>query len=303
MLIRTPLRISFFGGGTDYPAWYRLHSGAVLATAINKYVWHETDDAGKVASRCDLPRGSGLGSSSADTVGGLHLRFRRDGIPASPMDLARVAIAYEQVIQKQCVGSQDQTIAAHGGFRLIRFSTDEFISVSEPAHFDAARLADLHAHLMLFDTGVRRHAGTIAGTYSWDRRALMRFLGMVDEAVDVLYGDAPIEDYGWLLHEAWRLKRGLSVAVSTPAIDQWYAVARHAGALGGKLCGAGGGGFLLLFVPPDRQAAVAAALPSPLTLTPFQFEPAGSQVVTVPAAPAAPAASAIIPTFRSPITP
>jgi len=322
IISRTPFRISFFGGGTDYPAWYRVHGGAVLATTIDKYcylscrwlppffdyryrvVWSKVENKKTVAEiehpvvRCllghlgitrgleihhvgDLPARSGMGSSSAFTVGLLHALHALRGRMVSKRDLMLEAIHVEQELLRETVGSQDQASAAHGGFNRITFAPNGEITVS-PVLLPPARVAELEAHLMLFYTGIARTAAKVAATYAGDlhgKRRQMRILrDLVDESIGVLAGGGPIADFGALLDEAWALKRSLGPGVSTDEVDALYAEARAAGALGGKITGAGGGGFLLLFVPPQRRAAVAAALPD-LVHVPFRLEASGSQVI------------------------
>ena len=251
-MIRTPYRISFFGGSTDRREWYRQHGGAVLASSISLGVTHELV-GGKIVTTHDVPPGSGLGASSADTVGKLRLKFALEQQPVTPMELARMAMRIEQDVRKECVGSQDQVMAAHGGFRLVRFRQDDRIDVStiDPGN--------LHDYLLLFDTGIRRNSSEVAKTYTFERRAMMRFLGMVDEACLILES-GPIEDFGRLLDEAWELKRSLSPLVSSPEIDRYYAIAMETGATGGKVLGSGGGGHILFFAPRHRHVDIIAAL-------------------------------------------
>lgn len=322
IISRTPFRISFFGGGTDYPVWFREHGGQVLATSIDKYCYlsarylppffdhshrivysriESVDSIGEIqhpaVREClrfmgvedgleihhdgDLPARTGLGSSSSFTVGLLHtLNALREKM-TSKMDLAKDAIKVEQELIGETVGCQDQVTAALGGFNRLRFQPDGGIVV-EPVVVPAQRLEGLQSHLMLFFTGFSRHASVIAAKQvkaTPTKTAELRRMGqMVDEALAVLGGAGEIRDFGRLLHEGWLLKRGLTPDVSTEAIDGIYEAARKAGALGGKLLGAGGGGFMLLFVEPDRQPAVLEALDH-LLHVPFRFESGGTQIV------------------------
>ncbi|MBM4048357.1 MAG: kinase [Planctomycetes bacterium] len=322
IISRTPFRISFFGGGTDYPAWYRQHGGAVLATTINKYcyltcrylppffehrirvVWSKTEtchnvdeithpavrevlrflniDRGiEVHHDGDLPARSGMGSSSAFTVGLLHALYALKGHIPSKRQLAEESIHVEQERLKETVGSQDQVLAAYGGFNHITFLKSGEFSV-KPMTLSPERIHELNAHLMLFFTGIKRTASDVAGSYvnGIERRTqqLRTMKDMVDEGISILSSGERITRFGKLLHEAWQAKRSLSAKVSNADVEQIYRDARSAGAVGGKLIGAGGGGFMLLFVPPARQAKVKDRL-SKLIYVPFKFESSGSQII------------------------
>ena len=322
IISRTPFRISFFGGGTDYPAWRLANGGAVLAATIDKYcyltcrhlppffdhrfrvVYRQTetcnavDEIGHPVVRAvlqhlrfdrglelhhdgDLPARSGMGSSSAFTVGLLHALHALRGEMRTKMQLARESIHVEQELVGETVGSQDQVIAAFGGLKYVQFHSDGRIDV-DPVPLTPARLAELQAHLMLFYTGVSRTASDVASSYAADlgrrRHELKALRGLVEEGIDLLVGGGALLPFGEMLHEAWRIKRGLSDRVSNAAVDELYEQARDAGAVGGKLTGAGGGGFLLLFVPPERRASVLAALRGKIHV-PFAFESAGSQII------------------------
>jgi len=322
IISRTPLRISFFGGGTDYPSWYRQHGGAVLATTIDKYCYltcrhlppffehrfrvvyskieacqkvdqithpavrevlrHLGVDRGvEIHHDGDLPARSGMGSSSAFTVGLLHAIYALKGIMPSKEQLARDGIHVEQERLKETVGSQDQVAAAYGGLNVITFAPSGAIAV-RPVTLTPARMQELNAHLMLFYTGIQRTAAEVAGSYVAqidDRRRQLRMMkDLVEESLEVLQGRQPIAGFGTLLHEAWDAKRSLSDRVSNAEVDEIYAIARSAGALGGKLTGAGGGGFMLLFVPPERHRQVRAKLRQ-LIHVPFKLEFAGSQII------------------------
>lgn len=322
IISRTPFRISFFGGGTDYPGWYRQHGGAVLATTIDKYcylscrylppffdyryrvVWSKVENCRALAEiehpvvRCllshlnltrgvevhhvgDLPARSGMGSSSAFTVGLLHALHALQGRMIGKQELMQEAIHVEQELLRETVGSQDQASAAHGGFNKITFAKDGHIQAN-PIVLRPGRLDELDGHLMLFYTGIVRTAAKVATAYVTDvaakRRQLRILHDLVDESIDLLASERAIEGFGELLDEAWAQKRSLGGGISNAEVDGLYARARAAGAIGGKITGAGGGGFLLLFVPPPRQAAVAEALPE-LVHVPFRFESSGSQIL------------------------
>jgi D-glycero-alpha-D-manno-heptose-7-phosphate kinase len=322
IISRTPFRISFFGGGTDYPAWYRQHGGAVLATTIDKYCYlscrylppffehrlrvvyrkietcQSADEISHPAVRetlkylqfdrglelhhdGDLPARSGMGSSSAFTVGLLNALHALRGERPSRLQLAKESLHIEQHLLHETVGSQDQVMAAHGGLRHVRFFADGRI-VAEPVPLSRQRIADLQDHLMLFYTAIVRTSSDVARSYIARLDACKRQLHimreLVDESLDILGSGTDLSAFGELLHEAWRMKRSLSPQVSNARVDALYERARSAGALGGKLTGAGGGGFLLLFVPPDRRAAVRDALERQIHV-PFAFESAGSQII------------------------
>jgi D-glycero-alpha-D-manno-heptose-7-phosphate kinase len=320
IICRTPFRISFFGGGTDYPSWYREHGGTVLATTIDKYCYltcrylppffehrlriaysrietcqHVDEIAHPAVREClrfmkinrgleihhdgDLPARSGMGSSSSFTVGLLHALHALKGEMVSKKQLALESIQLEQQALKENVGSQDQVLAAHGGFNHVVFTTNGEIII-QPVCVVPQRLEELNAHLMLLYTGIKRTASDVAKSYIFeDRRRQLRIMkDLVDESLSLLSGNGDIRSFGELLHEAWVAKRSLSPAVSNIAVDEMYEEARAAGALGGKLLGAGGGGFLLLFAPPEAQAEIKERL-NRLICVPFRFEYAGSQII------------------------
>jgi D-glycero-alpha-D-manno-heptose-7-phosphate kinase len=322
IICRTPFRISFFGGGTDYPSWYRQHGGAVLAATIDKYCYltcrhlppffehrlrivyrkietcQSADEISHPAVRetlkhlgferglelhhdGDLPARSGMGSSSAFTVGLLHALYALRGRMPSKMQLAEESIHIEQNLLRETVGSQDQVMAAFGGFRHVQFSTEGKLTVN-PLVLPSERVQELQAHLMLFYTGIARTASDVARSYiariDHCKKQLHIMKELVDESIDILASGMDIRAFGDLLHEAWQTKRSLSAQVSTHEIDALYERARLAGAIGGKLTGAGGGGFLLLFVPPDKRNSVMNALDRQIHV-PIAFESAGSQII------------------------
>ena len=322
IITRTPFRISMFGGGTDYPGWYREHGGAVLASTIDKYCYisarhlppffehryrvvysriesvNEISEIEHPSARAtldflkmdrgveihhdgDVPARSGMGSSSSFTVGLLNALHALKGHMATKEQLANEAIHVEQDLLNETVGSQDQVNAAYGGFNHITFHTSGEISV-RPVIIPADRLEELTSHLMLFYTGIKRTADKVAGSYvptlESKRRQLRILRDMVEEALSILCGHGPIKEYGELLHEGWLAKQAISDKISNAAINELYGAARDAGAIGGKITGAGGGGFLLLFVPQQHQPAVREKLSS-LLHVPFNFEKSGSQVI------------------------
>jgi len=229
----------------------------------------------------DLPARSGMGSSSAFTVGLLNAIYALKGQMPSKRQLALESIHVEQEVLQETVGSQDQVMAAYGGLRHVQFLPNGEISV-RPLTLSHERVAEFNSNLMLFYTGIIRTASDVAKSYVDDiqakRRQLRIMKDLVEESIGVLTSGQDIKIIGGLLNEAWLAKRSLSAQVSNPQVDELYRTAQEAGALGGKLTGAGGGGFLLLFVPTDKQADVKLAL-NKLIHVPFKFEPAGSQII------------------------
>lgn len=322
IISRTPFRISFFGGGTDYPEWYRNKGGGVLSTTIDKYCYiscrylppffeHRLRIVYSKIENCqnveeiqhpavrevlrylnfergleihhdgDLPARSGLGSSSAFTVGLLHALYALKGIMPNKEQLAKESIYIEQDRLKETVGAQDQVATAYGGFNHIQFSSSGEISV-RPMTLPAERMIQLNASLMLFFTGIKRTASDIAQSYvqkiESKEKELSLLTDMVTEAISILNGKQGLAQFGQLMHEGWLTKRAMSSKVSNSHIDGIYEEAMAAGAIGGKLIGAGGGGFVLLFVPPCDQKKVKDRL-SRLIHVPFKFEFRGSQII------------------------
>jgi D-glycero-alpha-D-manno-heptose-7-phosphate kinase len=322
IISRTPYRISFFGGGTDYPAWYRQHGGAVLAATINKYCYlscrylppffehrirvvysklelcQKLDEIAHPAVRetlrflkirrgieihhdGDLPGRSGMGSSSSFTVGLLQALHGLQGKVIGKKQLAAQSMYLERDVLREAVGSQDQVCAAYGGLNRIHFLPNGDFSV-HPMTISRQRLAELNSHLMLFYTGIKRTASDVASSFvnGMEKRTkpLKRLLDCVEESCRILNGKSDLAAFGKLLHEGWLAKRELSDRISNASVDAMYDQARAAGAIGGKLLGAGGGGFVLLFAPPARQANIRRRL-NRLIHVPFLFESGGSQII------------------------
>lgn len=323
VITKTPFRISFFGGGTDYPVWWEKNGGAVLSTTINKYSYitarylppffdyryriryneqertneiHEikhpsvreclafTKISGGVEMQhnSDLPARSGLGSSSAFTVGFLHALYALQGKLVSKQQLASDAIHVEQNLIKENVGSQDQVAAACGGLNKIEFGGTQQIQVV-PVSVSSETARALEEHCMLFFTGFARNASDVAGEQiknTKDKEKELREMGgMVNDAINILNGGAKnIAEFGKLLDESWKIKRGLSPLITNQHIDEMYSAARSAGALGGKLLGAGGGGFMLVFANPENQSAIRKRL-GEFLYVPVKFERNGSQII------------------------
>ena len=323
IITRTPLRISFFGGGTDYPVWYREHGGAVLSTTIDKccyitcrrlppfFEYHSRISYSKVENVAqnsaiehpsvrgclqflgmdegielhhvaDLPARTGLGTSSAFTVGFLLGLYALREQMRNKHVLALDALHVEQEVVKEAVGSQDQISAAYGGFNRINFHTDGGFEVKQMIA-PAARLAALQQYCALFFTGFSRTASEIAKEQikaTPQRKRELETMGqMVDEAEAIVSNlNRPLDEFGHLLHESWQIKRTLTQNITNNSLDEIYQAGRSAGALGGKLLGAGGGGFMLFFVPPERRQELRARLKN-LLCVPFSFSNRGSQVI------------------------
>jgi D-glycero-alpha-D-manno-heptose-7-phosphate kinase len=314
IITRTPLRVSFFGGGTDYPVWFKHNGGAVLSTAIDKYCYitcrrlppffdyRSRISYSKVENVSDNtaiehPSVRGclqflgiregveihhVATSSAFTVGLLLGLYALGDRMRDKHALAQDAIHVEQEILKETVGAQDQVAAAYGGFNHISFQLDGSIQV-KPMLALAERLAELQSHMALFFTGFARTASEIAKEQVKDTpkrtTELTTMLQMVDEAVDIVSNNRrQVREFGSLLHESWNLKKTLSNKITNPQIDEIYQAGREAGAIGGKLLGAGGGGFMLFFVPPERREALILRLRK-LLCVPFAFSNRGSHVV------------------------
>ena len=323
IISKTPFRISLFGGGTDYPSWYRDNGGSVLATAIDKYCYiscrhlppffdhkhrivyskvesvKEIEEIQHPAVRAvlstlgtragleihhngDLPARSGMGSSSSFTVGLINAINAMKGLQTSKDDLAKQAIYIEQEILKENVGSQDQILAAFGGFNKIDFNADDSFNIT-PVIINKDLVDKLQDHMLLFFTGLSRYASDIAkdkiANIKNNFRELTQMKEMVNEGLSILHRPSdPIKDLGKLLHESWKLKRSLSTKVSTPQIDEIYETGIKAGALGGKILGAGGGGFILFFAAPENHNKIRERLKN-LVHVAFHFDNTGSKIV------------------------
>lgn len=229
----------------------------------------------------DLPARTGLGSSSAFAVGILHALYALKGELVSKRKLASDAIHLEQNLLRENVGVQDQITTAHGGLNLIEIDRNGAFQV-RPVPISALRQQSLQEHMLLIYTGIARTASQVAAKQIAsipDKTAVLkRMHAMVYDAAEVLTGRGDLRDFGALLHETWELKRSISPDVSTPMIDDIYDRARKAGAIGGKLLGAGGGGFVLLFVEPAKRQAVLDALKDFL-MVPFEIETNGTHIV------------------------
>lgn len=321
IITRTPYRISFFGGGTDYPVWWKQHGGAVLGTTINHYCYitctprlpffdfrhiiswskyeavRELDEIEHPAVReafrfldidegldvrtvGELPARSGLGASSAFTVGLLNALHAMRGEDVSGLDLAREAIHVEQDLIQEHVGCQDQVLAACGGLSRVDFEPDGEITVSK-VDLPPEQIEEFEDRLLLVFTGTMREASTVAQVQiestNQRERELMEMRAAVDEGLALLKS-ADWTGFGELLHHTWQIKRSLTQLITSSEIDDIYEAARDAGATGGKLIGAGGGGFMLLFVEPGSKQRVADRLGGLIHVQPH-LETEGSKVV------------------------
>jgi D-glycero-alpha-D-manno-heptose-7-phosphate kinase len=322
IITRTPLRISFAGGSTDLPSFYReFGGGAVTSAAIDRFIhvlvnekfdpsirvaYSKTENvdavddlqhglvrealrltqvhrAVEVHTIADIPgEGTGIGSSSTLTVGLLNALYAYKGQLVDAARLAEEACRIEINILHGTLGKQDQYIAAFGGLHYFEFRPDDTVRV-HPIPLSRADLDTLSSHLSLFYTGVARSAQPILKEQDArtvvNRDALFRMRDMAGEMRDAFVA-RNWDQAGALLDEGWQLKRGLAAGISNERIDDWYARGKAAGALGGKITGAGGGGFLLLFHPPERSAQVAKAL-SPMERMAVRISPEGSRILTV----------------------
>lgn len=324
IISRTPLRVSFVGGGSDIGWFYKDAPGAVVSTAISKYIYitvnkkfdnkvrasyskteivdtarelkHELireslkmvgiDGGIEVTSISDIPsRGTGLGSSSSYTVGVLNALYAYIGQHVTAERLAREACQIEIDILGKPIGKQDQYIAAFGGFQYIQFNPDETVYV-DPIICLSEKKRKLERDLLMLYTGLTRSSDKVLKgqrkSVLGDKKKkviMSRMVALARQMGEILNSNN-IDSFGELLHENWKLKRTLAGEISNSQIDRWYSRARKAGAIGGKVCGAGGGGFLLLYAPRKKHKRILAALPelSPLD---FSLEPQGSKIIYV----------------------
>lgn len=324
IITRTPLRVSFCGGGTDLPSYYLSQTGAVVSTAVNKYVYitvnrlteyfehrislkysqtelvNSVDDIRhpiireamkitgvvdrvEITSMADIPAGTGLGSSSTYAVGLLHALHTFKGEFVSAAQLAREACDIEIGRLGDPIGKQDQYIAAYGGVCHIRFNPDESVFV-DPVICSFPTKEALQQNLLMFYTGMTRRAGDILEVQKATTEQKMDVLtfmkDLCGDLLRVLREGRSLSRFGEILHEGWEKKRTLVDGISNPEINDYYAAAQEAGAIGGKLLGAGGGGFLLFYVEPQNQERVRQALHK-LAELPFLFEPQGSKVIYI----------------------
>jgi D-glycero-alpha-D-manno-heptose-7-phosphate kinase len=319
IIVQTPLRVSLFGGGTDFPSFYQQEGGCVLSSAIDKYIFvtikkrfdrklrvgytltemadcideikHELIreslrktgilEGVEITTMGDIPsEGSGLGSSSTVTVGSLHAMYVFQNETVTAERLAHEACQIEIDMLEKPIGVQDQYIVAYGGLRLLEFFPDGEVKNSK-VELKKEQQRQLNENLLLFFTGVTRQADRILDEQKHninDRLPVLREMKQMAYEAHRQLQAGNVEIIGELLHESWQLKKQLAKQISNGSIEIMYEVARKAGAIGGKITGAGGGGFLLLYCPHDRQKDVRAAL-SKLQELPFQIEPDGTKVI------------------------
>ncbi len=319
VITQTPFRISFFGGGTDFPGFYEKYGGQVLSTSIDKYCYLSVrhlppffdysnyisysktertvsiDEIQHPAVReamkfldmhelsilydADLPARTGLGTSSSFAVGLLSAFYALKGKYADKRRLADEAIYLERVLCKESGGVQDQIAASFGGLNKIVFGPEGYEVLPVIVGNDTKEV--LSNNLMLFFTGISRFSSDIQVEQekNLDKKnsQLLKMKGLVDDAEKALI-EKRVDDFGALLDYEWNLKREINGKVSNPVIDAHYQKAVSAGALGGKLLGAGGGGFLLFYVPQNKQEAVRRALEGLMEI-PFDFENGGSRIL------------------------
>ena len=321
IISQTPVRMSFFGGGTDFPEFYREHSGSVISTTFDKYChvnvrnlpplfdyksylsYAQIEKVNAVSEikhpairnamewlglerialnyDADIPSKTGLGTSSSFSVGLLNAFYTMQGISKTKRELADDAIYLERTLCNEDGGIQDQIAAAFGGFNRINFNADGYTVT--PLDISEERKQKLNSNLLMFFTGLSRFSFEIQKTtkvaMNQKTAELLEMLKMVDIAEDILVSpDTSLDDFGRLLNETWLLKRSISNKISTDYIDETYQKALSAGALGGKLLGAGGGGCLLFYVPEDKHESVRNALSGMLEIN-FRFENEGTKII------------------------
>ena len=318
IIVQTPLRVSFFGGGTDFSSFYELEGGCVLSSAIDKYIFvaikqrfddmirvgytrteivervdqvqHELirealrmtgiSKGVEITTMADIPAGSGLGSSGAVTVGALHAMCAYQNDLVTAEHLARDACEIEIDILQKPVGKQDQYISAYGGLRYLEFCPDRSV-ISERIALDAYLRERLNESLLLFYTGVTRQADTILGEQernSTQNAATLRQMKQLALDAKKHLIAGEIDVIGYLLNETWQLKKKLASRISNPDLEDLYQKAIQVGALGGKVTGAGGGGFFLFYCPPEKRQSVQTALHQFREL-PFRLEQDGTKVI------------------------
>jgi len=331
VMTRTPLRISFAGGGTDLPDFYEQTNGAVLSTTINQFIYvtlkrhgdlfgeqyrlnySDTEHAqsldeinNAIAREClrlvpvdppiylstvgDIPACSGLGSSSSFAVGLLNALHTLRSERVSPSQLAEEACQVEIDVLQRPIGKQDQYAAAFGGCNFFGFLRNGNVSL-EPVRLGNGCLVKLFDHLQMFWTGIIRDASTVLSEQKSNTAGKLEvLLAMRKQASEMrmlLQHEFDLERFARVFDLGWQMKRQLASKISSTQIDEWYDRAKSAGALAGKICGAGGGGFLLFVVPPEAKDAVRVALHD-LRELPIASESLGSSVVLTEYAPGTP---------------
>lgn len=319
LITRTPFRISFFGGGTDFYDYFSEHGGCVLSTTIDKYCYttirqlppffeyknqltyskierfdsveeiqhplvraalkYIAADRIQIAYDADLPACSGIGSSSAFSVGLLQGLHALRGEYPDKLVIAKEAVHLEREMCSEAGGVQDQIAAAVGGFNILTFDSDGY--KVQPVNISDKIKKELNDNLLLVFTGFTRFSGEIATAQQKNIPSTISQLNEMKTLVfeaEKLLSEGNLTDFGRMLDHTWNLKRSLSDNISNSKIDIFYKRAKENGALGGKLLGAGGGGFMLLYVPVDRQEKFKKSVDG-LKYVPFQFEEIGTKII------------------------
>jgi len=320
ILTRTPFRISFAGGGSDLRSFYSRRPGAVVSTTIDKamYVaihpyfhdkirikYSRTEDVAsaadvqhplvreclrmvgiergmEIASFADVPAGTGMGSSSAFTVGLLHALMARAGRALTPEGLAAAACQIEIDELAEPIGKQDQYATAYGGLNYIRFLSDERVQIT-PIQCSLNARETLNARLMLFYVGQERPANALLAEQARNMADSEKFqrVSRMAELAEELHRALEknnVDSFGEILHQGWLMKSGVAAGISNDLIESSYRLGREAGAEGGKLLGAGGGGFLLLYCRESKQAQLRTAL-AHLREMPFRMSSEGTRLL------------------------
>lgn len=325
IISKSPLRLSFTGGGSDLPAYYKKHAGKVVSTSIDKYIYitvnhlseyfdckyllkysktemcnsvkdiqhpiikevlsyFDIDDRLEITSMADLPAGTGLGSSSSFTVGLINALYAYQGRYSTKEELAYEACTVEIEILSEPIGKQDQYAAAYGGLRVITFHKDGLVS-SDNVICPSSTKYELSNNLLLFYTGMTRNASDVLIEQKKktedDTRVQEVISYMVDQCDPFLFTlsrGPSLSEIGYILHRGWVHKKSLVSSISNSKIDEYYDRAISAGAIGGKVSGAGNGGCLLFYVEPHNQDKVRSVLPE-LREVKFDFENEGSKIV------------------------
>ena len=321
IISRTPLRISFFGGGTDYPIWYRKYGGSVISSSINKYIYissrnlfpffkhnirlsyaivEEIQNINEISHPSikeilkflkikkgieihydgDLPGKSGLGSSSSFIVGLLNCLAAQLNYKYTKKILLKNSLLIEQKKVGDLVGSQDQVAAVYGGLNHIKFKKNGDIKVNK-IKITQKNIKNFEESLLLVYTGLLRSSNDIAKTFYSKMNKKNKFLDSINSLTNdalKIFNNGNIDDIGKLLNETWQMKKKLSNKISNDKINNLYDKALEAGALGGKLLGAGGGGFLLLYVKKNKQKDVKSIFKKNIII-PIKLEKDGSKII------------------------
>jgi D-glycero-alpha-D-manno-heptose-7-phosphate kinase len=322
IITRTPYRISFFGGGTDFPSWYNNNNGKVISTSINKYSFiivrnlpevfkyrfriryyyrEEANSKNKIRHPAirellklhkniknidilhhgDLPARTGIGSSSSFSVGLIHSLYAMENKEIDKEKLSKLAIFFEQKILKESVGSQDQYIAAHGGFQIISFQKKK---ISSKLISNNIIVNELEKYCQVFYLGERKNANVIEkkkfGFIDQNKKNILRdMMFITSEAEKIIHSQKKSNflNFAKLLDNQWNLKRMIDKSVSSNKIDEIYEFAKKNGAISGKVLGAGSGGFFLLLTPPKLQSIMKKKIKLPIIN--LKFEKTGSQII------------------------